>query len=763
MLRRLARLLPAALLLGLAALSLTPPVRAQTPASPGARFAFADTTLLRDTLDLHFDGLFELADSLRITPDSLRAYAIRYDMPLSRLVFLADSLGTRVDSVGTVFTREQFNPLARRTDRLTSFRYESTYTPARQSAAWGNSVTADLVRGPATLHNATVVRVDRIIGGSTIGFTRSNNSSTEAGWRFSPNLAAGGRVNYTRTENDQLGSKRVTQNTDLQGSLRGRYSLAPHLGGDLNFFGGPFNEPSNSLSSGSKQGIGTQVDGRLQYTGTSWITMDNHGTGSVRFGHATIPARARFPTQDLRYNLQGNVSMWPSSPASVTVNYALNGDHTERASTSTQYVTGPGGPTDVDTLVTDRLLSEPSGTASVDAATQFSAGGRGTLTLSANLSRSTRLLASERTSGLVLDRSLSRDAGFSVDGQLNMWGWSLDAQFNEDHPSDENPRTGAVSVPVDGGFDAVTVDYRERSRILNRSISAQATRALTSHLTFRARGNVSLTQNRYAVVDNAYLAQTDGVPVKPGDAQDNYRQSYRIEGTYMPSGRFSTTVGLQVSRVTQLLLDALRSISNKEDRVYTTDWVWTYRLFAGLTANQRNQINATYTNNIYHPQNNRLVLSYSTVTTLNATLTRHLTADLTHNTIYGPNGGYAVAVDGLQYFSVSDATRDYTLSGRLNYTPTPAFTLTLFPTYRANEREDRTGGINVTTSTRAQLDMSAGASLNTNVTERARLTGSIYRNFSSRRDVTYRAGVPNYQPSSAYDYWSGSLQLSWQL
>jgi hypothetical protein len=103
-----------------------------------------------------------------------------------------------------------------------------------------------------------------------------------------------------------------------------------------------------------------------------------------------------------------------------------------------------------------------------------------------------------------------------------------------------------------------------------------------------------------------------------------------------------------VSRVTQLLLDALRSIGNKEDRVYTTDWVWTYRLFNGLTANQRNQILATYTYNIYVPQNNRLVLNYSTVTTLNATLTKHLTADLTHNTIYGPTGGYATAVDGLQ-------------------------------------------------------------------------------------------------------------------
>ena len=50
------RLLPTlALALGLAASVI--PGRAQESSS---RFFFADTTLLRDTLGLHFDGLFEL-------------------------------------------------------------------------------------------------------------------------------------------------------------------------------------------------------------------------------------------------------------------------------------------------------------------------------------------------------------------------------------------------------------------------------------------------------------------------------------------------------------------------------------------------------------------------------------------------------------------------------------------------------------------------------------------------------------------------------
>ena len=79
------------------------PVRAQTPVA--SKYMFSDTTLLRDTLDLHFDRLFELADSLRTSPDSLRAYSIRYLLPLDRLASLADSLRVPVDSIGAVLER----------------------------------------------------------------------------------------------------------------------------------------------------------------------------------------------------------------------------------------------------------------------------------------------------------------------------------------------------------------------------------------------------------------------------------------------------------------------------------------------------------------------------------------------------------------------------------------------------------------------------------------------------------------------------------
>ena len=70
--RLLLLLLPLALGLG----SMAMPGRAQQAA--GGRFAFADTTLLRDTLGLSFEGLFPLADSLKISPDTLRALSIRY-------------------------------------------------------------------------------------------------------------------------------------------------------------------------------------------------------------------------------------------------------------------------------------------------------------------------------------------------------------------------------------------------------------------------------------------------------------------------------------------------------------------------------------------------------------------------------------------------------------------------------------------------------------------------------------------------------------
>ena len=54
---------------------------------------------------------------------------------------------------------------------------------------------------------------------------------------------------------------------------------------------------------------------------------------------------------------------------------------------------------------------------------------------------------------------------------------------------------------------------------------------------------------------------------------------------------------------------------------------------------------------------------------------------------------------------IPDATADYTLQGRMSYTPSPALTITLQPSYTANYREDRSGGGNTPTLRRRQLSM----------------------------------------------------------
>ena len=119
-------LLPLAL--ALSSLSTTAP--AQTSS---ARYAFADTTLLRDTLGLKFARLFPIADSLRILPDSLRALSVRYRFTLDHLVRLADSLGVPVDSVGPYLERERFNALSAAGKNSSSFRYNSSYSVAQSA------------------------------------------------------------------------------------------------------------------------------------------------------------------------------------------------------------------------------------------------------------------------------------------------------------------------------------------------------------------------------------------------------------------------------------------------------------------------------------------------------------------------------------------------------------------------------------------------------------------------------------------------------
>ncbi len=753
------RLIPLLLLAAVAWSASIAPARAQTPS---ARFAFADTTLLRDTLDLDFTDLFRLADSLRVQPDSLRAFAIRYATPIERLALLADSLGMPVDSVGPVLAREQFNPLARHAEDLQTFAYSSTYNVTRQSTSWGNNVTYDLVRGPALLHNVTSVRIDRIPEVGRTSFHRSKSASTEAGWKVLPEVALGLRINLQRTETFRLGSERTSSQNDFQASLRSKHDFGRNRTVDLNFFGGPFDEPRNTLNNASKRGLGANGEGRVEYSPNRWYTLSLNGNSTYRRGQARVPNRVQFDTRDLRWNTDGTFNLFPNSRASVRVTSSFDHDLTERPTAFTR-TTAATDSTPLTTVKLDQLAREPRGSSSLQTALQLQGGRYGSLNLTGNLGRTTRLLASEQQAGLRFDSQTSREKGIAADAQAALAGWSVDAHLNVSAPEDEGPRRSVVNVTRDGSVDAVTIDYREISTTRMRSVNGSLTRQLTPRVSIKARGDIGLTTYRYEISDDAYLALTDGVQAPTSDPHDDYRQTARLETTYSASSSLSSTVGFEMGRILTIYLRSDRSSTNREDRLYRTEWLWTYRLLRGLTANQRDQINATYSRTLFSPGGNRLALSYSTITTLNARITPRLTMDLTHNATYGPNGTYTRGSDGLEYFILSDATRDYSLIGRIGYSPVNSFTLNLQPSYQANYRDDRSNGGQVPTLRRRQLGLTGGANLNFKVSTTGKMSGNISRNLDSRRDTPYKSGLPQLQPRSESDFWSGALTFSWSL
>src|SRR5262249_31693063 len=156
--------------------------------------------------NLHFTRLFPLADSLEMTPDTLRALSVRYQWSLERLVVLSDSLGVPVDSVGPVMLRERFNPLAGATGaRVTDFIYNSTYSINQTNAGWNNSGDFSYRVGSVYLENHTSIQMDRFraTNGTSLQDTRA--SVTEVGWRFSPDFSLGGRADLNRYDSTTPG------------------------------------------------------------------------------------------------------------------------------------------------------------------------------------------------------------------------------------------------------------------------------------------------------------------------------------------------------------------------------------------------------------------------------------------------------------------------------------------------------------------------------------------------------------------------------
>ena len=703
------------LLLGAAG---TVPGRAQTPS--GGRFAFADTTLLRDTLGLHFNGLFPLADSLGMVPDTLRGLSIRYRYPLLRIVALAESLGVPVDSVGPILLRERFNPLASAGRRVDQFTYSSNYSVQQTSSNWANTADYNLVRGAFFLRNSTNIGIERYRSGGYTQIRDSRNAQTESGWRFSPNFSLGGRANLDRFSNNGGRASTSTEGetkNEYQFSMRSRQLPAKGLTSEANVFGGLLDLAGFQQE---KRGLSGDVNGRIRYTRGTWLAHDTQGqiTGNRARTRGGTNSSARLTTADFSNNLRGTLGLFQSAPASLNVNYALRNIRVETPS--------------ADSVVRVRTNSK-----NLDIA--------GRLRLDneryANITRhfGTNRQASVQTPSSQNSRS---EDGWSTSGRLSWRQFSLDGNFNLSRANSEYPRR------------VVTGGYAEASR--SRAVDGTLTWNLSRQVNAKLTGNVRLDSYRYNVI---------GRFPSPPVNRESYQQSYRLDANYIRSERMNSTIGMTVSRSLFLNLPAASTAANSETREYRADWRWSYRIFTGLTATQRNQVSASYTlyTNPSSQANNRLGIDYSSYTTLNAVVTPRFSMDLTHNARYQPSGNYVRYPDGFEYLRKSDENQSFSLQSRVSYTPFTGISLLIQPEYFANDRlAAGPSGIQPQRAGRT-LKFSGGASLNLPLGSGGQLTGDIRRTFSDDRSTTYSNGVPRPSPRSEVDFWNGALSVSWQL
>ena len=710
--RRLA-ILSLAVAGGLGFLGLPGRTAAQT-----SHFAFADTTVLRDTLGLHFDHIIEAADSLQrqygrdLPPDSLRAHIIRYRLPLSRLLVMADSMHVDVDSVGIAIDRERFNPLSANyaTNGQTTFKYQSGYTIQKITTSWTNGADFTLQRGTMLLTNSTTIGIDRTNATNGLSIQQNRNSTSQATWRVSRNVSMGGVATLTGYDSEDPGgvSNQQDRTSNFQFTSRSKQMFRRGITSDLNLLAGYLD--ATNVSS-IKRGFSGDFNGHSRVERGDWFSHDftagvNGNLSRTRRPTSTIT----LGTHDLSGGVRGGMQLYQTEPVGLNVNYQAR-----RTTVET--------PTDADTV--NKIITT---IASVDATVRIRRNNNRYLNLSGNTGINFSLQGD------------LHDKGWKAEGRWVQGLWQLDASGGDAIRLSQRPRQNGG-----GGYDE-NQDGRQAEVKLERPLSRR--------LTARITGDIGLDQYRST-------ARADSA--SPPTPRDNYQQSYRIEGVYQPMETFNTRVALVVGLIRSINLPSTSTANNTDTRSYRAEWTWSFRLMRGLTANQTNSVESDYEFYPFAPERNDLSIDYNTTTTLDAIITPRLSINLSHNARQQPHGDWRVFPDGSGALLPSDENLNYTLRANVVWTVSPGVSLTLLPEYVATDRTGTTNGVATPQRSARHLALSGGASLDLPLGKNGHLQGDVRRQFSDDRNTTYLSGLPQPSPLAEQDYWVGSLALSWNL
>jgi len=698
------------------------PGRAQETQS--ARFAFADTTLLRDTLGLHFPRLFPLADSLEMLPDTLRALSIRYRWSPERLVHLADSLGLPVDSVGPVMGRERLNPLATSGTTSNDFSYNTSYSVGQRQSTWRNAADFRSTRGPAFVSNTTTIELSRPDRRSR---RQNRSTNTEVGWKLLPDLSVGGRVNLTRYDSRDPGSiYNVGERTnEYQLSIRSRQKPARTVTSEANLFAGLISKTSTgsgrvdipgTLPKSETDGASGELSARVRHTAGKWLQQE----ASEQL--TTTRARTRAPSSvdpNLGSNdreflfsnmLRGTTSLFQSAPVSFKASFSLSQFHRETPADSGSLSISRGSSTSLNGTLRVRLDNDRYLDFTRDAAS------------SDQLPVERRLASGGSVFFRLVAPGQSDQSTISMNYLIR--GWNLQGRFSLRH---QNKTT--------------------RTRALDGTLL----RRLTSRIDLKGTANIELSSTgRFE----------GGVPVI--DADRGVR-GYRLETAYNSANKFTTAAAFGLSREARVFVPSNVSSTTTDTRRYLAEWRWSYRLLPGFTATQRNEVSANYVTKRFLADKGNVYLNYGSFTTLNAIITPRLTINVNHEVRQQPSGDYSQFPDGIYYYSPADETRTYRIAAPVTYSPSPALSLNISPTYIATRSMGTVDGVAVPRSTNQSMSLAGGTNLNWPVTSRGRLTGGLQRSYRVDRSIAYPSGVARISPRAEFFFWSGSLQFSWQL
>jgi len=718
--RRSRRLLVLLLPLTLSLLSQALPGRAQQPLS--ARYAFADTTLLRDTLGLSFSGLFPTADSLQMTPDTLRALMIRYKLPMARILFLADSLRMPVDSVGPQLDRERLNPLSGR-GSSTAFNYTSSYDIQQTSTTWTNGSTYNLKRGPFYLNNTANIELQRITSADALSLRQNRESTTEGGLAVSKRLSFGGRSYQLRFFSADPGATAQDEDKN-EYSLTARGQANPAgLRSELNLAAGYL---SDINVTGIKKGISSSADSRVRWEAGPQLSSELAGSVSGDVSNSRPPGViSDTRTHDFSTNLRGTSTVQPSPYAGLNLNYSLRNTRVENPVLVTMPADTSAGAPLLSNVVVSSIITRSN---SVD----------GTAKLRHDNDRYFNLTGNASSTGSPTGTSFNR-GGKGVLRWLLM-GWAIDADYSDS-------RTNSVYLRQrgGGGYDQDEV---------TRNADGQAVRSLGTKIIAKLIGNVNLDRQRFATFSDS---------ANPPSPRDQYHQSYRGEMLFTENDHLSSGLALEVSLTRSINILAATTGSNTDTREYRGEWRWNYRLLEGLTVNQNNQLVADYTAYPFDPTRNTLSLTYNTLTTISAVLPGGFSMDIQHNSSRLPRGSYTPQPDGFDYLQLSDDSRNYTLGASLRYQPTSAVGIHLEPRYQSSQNYGTVDDALQTQRVDKRLDFNGGVDLNLKVGRTGQLTGHVGRVYTDQRTLNFLSGVGTLTPRSQTDFWSGSLQLSWTL